>query len=86
MPNRARRFSRENIDTSRACIKWSPEEEAKLLQSVIDQIPFEEIALEHKRSIIAVKARLYNYKVSFNRNLLAILRDTAYTTDIQGNT
>lgn len=79
MPNRTRQFTSENIDTSRSCVKWSPEEEAKLVESVINQKTFEEIALDHKRTIVSVKARLYKYKVTFNRNWLALPRDTTDT-------
>lgn len=76
MTIRTHRCSRETIDTSRTCIKWSPEEEAKLVESVINQKTFEDIALEHKRTIIAVKARLYKYKVSFNRNILRAITES----------
>ena len=76
MTNRTRQCSRENIDTSRTCIKWSLEEEAKLVESVINQKTFEEIALEHKRTIIAVKAKLYKYKVLFNRNILRAITES----------
>jgi hypothetical protein len=70
MINKAHRCLRDNINLSRSCERWSIEEEAKLVQSVIDKKTFEEIALEHKRTITAVKTRLYNYKVKFNRNIL----------------
>ena len=76
MTNRSRRCSRETIDTSRTCVKWSPEEEAKLVESIINQKTFEEIALEHKRTVIAVKARLYKYKVLFNRNILRAITES----------
>jgi len=81
MTNRTRQYSRENIDTSRTCVKWSPEEEAKLVESIINQKTFEEIALEHKRTIIAVKARLYKYKVLFNRNILRAITESSLTPD-----
>jgi hypothetical protein len=70
MINKAHRCLRDNINLSRSCERWSIEEEAKLVQSVIDKKTFEEIALEHKRTITAVKTRLYNYKIKFNRNIL----------------
>ena len=76
MTIRTHRCSRETIDTSRTFVKWSPEEEAKLVESVINLKTFEEIALEHKRTIIAVKARLYKYKVSFNRNILRAITES----------
>jgi hypothetical protein len=76
MTNRSRRCSEENIDTSRTCVKWSPEEEAKLVESIINNKTFEEIALEHKRTIIAVKARLYRYKILFNRNILRAITES----------
>ena len=80
MINKVHRCSRDNIYLSRNCERWSIEEEAKLIQSVIDKKTFEEIALEHKRTITAVKSRLYNYKVKFNRNILRNLIDI---TDIE---
>jgi hypothetical protein len=70
MINKANRCLRDNIDFSRNCERWSIEEEEKLVQSIINKKTFEEIALEHKRTIKAVKLRLYNYKVKFNRNIL----------------
>ena len=76
MTIRTRRCSGENIDNSRNCVKWSPEEEAKLVESIINQKTFEEIALEHKRTVIAVKARLYKYKVLFNRNILRAITES----------
>ena len=80
MVNKAHRCLRDNINISRTCERWSIEEEEKLIQSVIDKKTFEEIALEHKRTIIAVKSRLYNYKVKFNRN---ILRNLINITEIE---
>ena len=80
MINKAHRYLSDNINLSRTCERWSIEEEAKLVQSIIDKKTFEEIALEHKRTIIAVKSRLYNYKVTFNRN---ILRNLVNITDIE---
>jgi hypothetical protein len=75
MINKANRCLRDNIDFSRNCERWSIEEEEKLVQSIINKKSFEEIALEHKRSITAVKSRLYNYKVKFNRNILKKIQD-----------
>lgn len=80
MINKVYRCLRDNINLSRTCERWSTEEEEKLVQSVIDKKTFEEIALEHKRTITAVKSRLYNYKVKFNRN---ILRNLVDITDIE---
>ena len=82
MVNKTHRCLRDNINISRTCEKWSIEEEEKLVQSVIDKKTFEEIALEHKRTIIAVKSRLYNYKVKFNRNNRNILRNLLNITEI----
>lgn len=80
MINKVHWYSRDNINLSRNCERWSIEEEAKLVQSVIDKKTFKEIALEHKRTIIAIKSRLYNYKVTFNRN---ILRNLINITEIE---
>jgi len=41
MINKAHRCLRDNINLSRSCERWSIEEEAKLVQSVIDKKTFE---------------------------------------------
>jgi hypothetical protein len=42
---------------SRSFSKWTEEEDIKLIQEITDKKTFSEIALEHKRTIIAVKYR-----------------------------
>lgn len=75
MINKNSRCLRDNINISRTYKRWATEEEAKFVQSIIDKKTFEEIALEHKRTITAVKSRLYHYKVKFNINILRNLID-----------
>ena len=41
MINKVHWYSRDNINLSRNCERWSIEEEAKLVQSVIDKKTFE---------------------------------------------
>ena len=60
------RYRTENVNTSRSFNKWSPEEDTKLIQEIIDDKTFEEIALEHKRTVLAIKSRVYWYKESRN--------------------
>ncbi len=57
-----RRYSAGNVNTSRSFNKWSPEEDTKLIHEIIDDKTFEEIALEHKRTVLAIKSRVYWYK------------------------
>jgi len=61
-----RRYIKDSFRTSRSFNKWSPEEDTKLIQEIIDDKSFEEIALEHKRTVIAIKSRVYWYKESRN--------------------
>ena len=49
---------RNNEETSRAGNKWLPEEDDKLVQEITDKKTFEEIALEHKRTIGGIKSRV----------------------------
>jgi hypothetical protein len=50
-----------NVNTSRVGNKWSPEEDYKLLIEISDNKSFEDIALEHKRTIIGIKARVISH-------------------------
>ena len=49
---------RENEETSRHGMKWFSEEDEKLIQEVLDKKTFEEIALEHKRTVSSIKLRI----------------------------
>ena len=49
---------RKNEETSRAGNKWLPEEDDKLVQEISDKKSFEDIALEHKRTIGGIKSRV----------------------------
>ena len=49
---------RKNEETSRAGKKWLAEEDAKLVEEITDKKTFEEIALEHKRTIGSIKSRV----------------------------
>jgi hypothetical protein len=43
---------------SRVGVRWFPDEDEKLLQEINEKKTFEEIALEHKRTITGIKARV----------------------------
>jgi hypothetical protein len=62
------RYRTENVNTSRSYNKWLPEEDTKLIQEIIDDKTFEEIALEHKRTVLAIKSRVYWYKENRSRS------------------
>ena len=66
MLNMVSRYRKEIFETSRSCNKWLPEEDTKLVQEIIDNKTFEEIALDHKRTVIAIKSRVYWYKENGN--------------------
>ena len=50
-----------NEKTSRVGNKWLPEEDYKLLKEITDKKSFEDIALEHKRTIVGIKARVISH-------------------------
>ena len=52
---------RRNEETSRAGSKWSPEEDEKLVKEITDKKTFEEIALEHKRTIGGIRSRIISH-------------------------
>ncbi len=45
-------------ETSNVGKKWTIEEDEKLVQEIKDNKPYEEIALEHKRTITGIKSRV----------------------------
>lgn len=49
---------RENPQTSRAGVQWDESEDKDLMSHVKEGIPLNEIALEHKRTPVAVKSRI----------------------------
>ena len=50
-----------NEETSRVGNKWLSEEDYKLLKEITDKKSFEDIALEHKRTIVGIKARVISH-------------------------
>jgi len=52
---------RNNEETSRAGNKWLPEEDDKLVQEISNKKSFEDIALEHKRTITGIKSRVISH-------------------------
>ena len=52
---------RRNEETSRAGSKWLPDEDEKLVKEFNDKKTFEEIALEHKRTIGGIKSRIISH-------------------------
>ena len=49
---------RKNEETSRIGKKWSNEEDEELMKELIDKKSYEEIALNHKRTILGIKSRV----------------------------
>ena len=45
-------------ETSRVGVKWTLEEDAKLENEIIEKKSYEDIALEHKRTIVGIKLRV----------------------------
>jgi len=52
---------RSNEDTSNAGTKWTIEEDKQLVQEIADNKSYEEIALEHKRTILSIKSRVISH-------------------------
>jgi len=52
---------RNNEETANVGNKWLSEEDKKLVQEITDNKSYEEIALEHKRTITAIKSRVISH-------------------------
>lgn len=52
---------RNNDETSNAGNKWTIEEDNKLIQEITDDKTYEEISLEHKRTIQSIKSRVISH-------------------------
>ena len=52
---------RSNEDTSNAGTKWTIDEDKNLVQEIVDNKSYEEIALEHKRTILSIKLRVISH-------------------------
>jgi hypothetical protein len=52
---------RDNEVTSRVGNKWTNEEDEKLIKEINDKNDYETIALEHKRTITGIKARIISH-------------------------
>jgi hypothetical protein len=50
-----------NEETNCTYTKWKPEEDAKLIQEIAEKKTYEYIALEHKRTLIAIKCRTVSH-------------------------
>jgi signal recognition particle GTPase len=70
---------RSNEDTSNTGTKWTIEEDKQLVQEIADNKSYEEIALEHKRTILGIKSRVIShiiypkYKDDIENNIEKIL-------------
>jgi hypothetical protein len=51
---------RNNEETSRVGSKWLQEEDEELMREISDKKTYEEIALNHKRTIVGIKSRVIN--------------------------
>lgn len=56
---------------SNAYKKWTIEEEILLLKHIKDGLDIKNIAIEHKRSIGAIRSRIS--KIVFNKSLISII-------------
>jgi predicted RNA-binding protein Jag len=76
---------KNNEEQSRIGVKWMPEEDAKLELEINEKKSYEEIALEHKRTILGIKLRVIHkiiypkYKNNIDINDLSI----EYNIDIE---
>jgi len=52
---------KDKEETSRSGTKWLLEEDTKLIEEISKNISYDEIALEHKRTITAIKARVISH-------------------------
>lgn len=52
---------RSNDETSNVGTKWTIEEDTKLVQEIIENKTYEEIALEHKRTVHGIKLRVISH-------------------------
>jgi hypothetical protein len=52
---------RSNEETSNAGTKWTIDEDKQLVQEIVDNKSYEELALEHKRTILSIKSRVISH-------------------------
>ena len=52
---------RSKEDTSNVGTKWTIDEDKNLVQEIVDNKSYEEIALEHKRTILSIKLRVISH-------------------------
>lgn len=50
-----------NDETSNVGTKWTIEEDTKLVQEITENKTYEEIALEHKRTVLGIKLRVISH-------------------------
>ena len=54
-------YMRNNEATSRVGNKWLAEEDKKLMQEILENKNYEDIALEHKRTVEGIKSRMVSH-------------------------
>jgi hypothetical protein len=52
---------RSNDETSNVGTKWTIDEDTKLVEEIIENKTYEEIALEHKRTVLGIKLRVISH-------------------------
>ncbi len=52
---------RSNDETSNVGTRWTIDEDTKLVQEIIENKTYEEIALEHKRTVLGIKLRVISH-------------------------
>ena len=66
---------RSNDETSNVGTRWTIDEDTKLVQEIIENKTYEEIALEHKRTVLGIKLRVISHII------YPKIKDAVFATD-----
>jgi hypothetical protein len=72
---------RSNDETSNVGTKWTIDEDTKLVQEIIENKTYEEIALEHKRTVLGIKLRVISHIIYPKIKDAVFVADAAVATD-----
>ena len=76
----------DNPETSRVGKRWLPEEDEQLLKEIEDNKTYEEIALEHQRTVTGVKSRVVSiiiFPLYKNENKQSNINDLSIKFNIE---
>lgn len=68
---------RGHLDTARAGVKWTEEENEQLMKEVMDGIDLEDIAKKHQRTVTGVKSRVMTNALTLMTERNLTLQDVA---------